>query len=68
MRACRRTSVMGKLGIEDVEEWLKLTDKDGVWIFMMNLSTVHLTLDFQDGTISYEEFKFAFVGTNLLDY
>jgi len=29
MRACRRTSVMGKLGIEDVEEWLKLTDKDG---------------------------------------
>ena len=37
MRACRRTSVMGKLGIEDVEEWLKLTDKDGVWIFMMKM-------------------------------
>ena len=30
VRACRRTSVMGKLGVEDVEEWLKLTDKDGV--------------------------------------
>ena len=23
---------MGKLGVEDVEEWLKLTDKDGVKI------------------------------------
>ena len=30
MRACRRTSVMNKLGVEDVEEWLKLTDRDGV--------------------------------------
>ena len=30
VRACRRTSVMGKLGVEDVEEWLNLTDKDGV--------------------------------------
>ena len=49
MRACRRTSVMGKLGVEDVEEWLKLTDKNG------------------DGTISYDEFKFAFVGTNMID-
>lgn len=49
LRACRRTSVMGHLGVDDVEEWLKLTDKDG------------------DGTISYEEFKFAFVGTNMLE-
>ena len=40
---------MGKLGVEDVEEWLKLTDKNG------------------DGTISYDEFKFAFVGTNMID-
>ena len=30
LRACKRTNVMGKLGVEDVEEWLKLTDKDGV--------------------------------------
>ena len=30
MRACRRTSVMNKLGVEDVEEWLKITDRDGV--------------------------------------
>ena len=30
LRACRRTSVMGHLGVDDVEEWLKLTDKDGV--------------------------------------
>ena len=35
VRACRRTSVMGKLGVEDVEEWLKLTDKDGVMISIL---------------------------------
>ena len=24
---------MNKLGVSDVEEWLKLTDKDGVFMF-----------------------------------
>lgn len=67
MRACRRTSVMGKLGIEDVEEWLKLTDKDGVCNSLNFLDTVFNQIFLQNGTINYEEFKFAFVGTNLLE-
>ena len=30
-RACKRKqSIVGKLGIEDVEEWIKSTDKNGV--------------------------------------
>ena len=36
----------------------------------MNLSysLIHtFTVTFKDGTISYEEFKFAFVGTNMLE-
>ena len=36
---------MGKLGIEDVEEWLKLTDKDGVG--MMKIVIVLFNSDFQ---------------------
>ena len=35
MRACRRTSVIDKLGmdgLEDVEGWLDAADKDGVRI------------------------------------
>ena len=30
MRACRSKSISGKLGIEDVEEWILASDKDGV--------------------------------------
>ena len=35
---------MGKLGIEDVEEWLKLTDKDGV--VMMKIVIITFNSDF----------------------
>ena len=30
VRACRSKSISGKLVIEDVEEWISASDKDGV--------------------------------------
>ena len=30
VRACRSKSISGQLGIEDVEEWISASDKDGV--------------------------------------
>ena len=36
---------MNKLGVSDVEEWLKLTDKDGVDIYITETERSHY-LDF----------------------
>ena len=30
VRACKKTNVMDDLGIDDVEQWLAFSDKDGV--------------------------------------
>ena len=30
VRACKKTNVMDELGIDDVAQWLALSDKDGV--------------------------------------
>ena len=58
---------MHKLGVLDVEEWLKLTDKDGVDISVTERDDYFDNYISQNGQISYDEFKLAFLGTNMLD-
>ena len=66
---------MKELELDDVESWLEASDKNGVIYSIFDFLIFFLlfcALDIQqsapqDGALSFEEFKFAFVGTNMID-
>ena len=62
-------------GLEDVEAWLDASDKNGVGVFDFDSALTFASCKKafpaiflpQDGALSFEEFKFAFVGTNMIN-